>query len=433
MMAETQDQLLRALFATAVESVSADLCLEAHLPPPPAGRTIVIGAGKAAAAMARVVETHWRGALSGAVVTPYGHGVACSHIDIIEAAHPVPDQAGMESAGHMLDLVGNLTANDLVLALISGGGSSLLALPAARLTLADKQGITRDLLRSGAPIGAINTIRKHLSAIKGGRLAQAAHPARVVSLVVSDVPGDNPAIVASGPTAPDPTTIGDARAILADYNIAAPPTILAHLETGEAETPKPGDPAFSDDEIIVIARAENALEAAADSARRTGWVVEILGDNIEGEARDIAQIHAARVRAQIQENSERPHILLSGGETSVTLEGQDGSGGRNTEYLLALGVALEGISGVWAIACDTDGIDGNSDAAGAVLRPDSLDRARALGLNPTQMLHDHQSATLFRALDDLVETGPTRTNVNDFRAILMDAGINASTDAKVDL
>lgn len=429
MMADTPDRQLRALFATAVDSVSADRRLADHLPPPPTGRTVIIGAGKAAAAMARAVETHWQGDLSGTVVTPYGHAVACLYVRVIEAAHPVPDQAGMESARHMLGLVDGLKADDLVLALISGGGSALLALPAPGLTLADKQGVTRDLLRSGAPISGINTVRKHLSAIKGGRLAQAAHPARVITLVISDIPGDDPTMVASGPTAPDPTFVRDARAVLADYGIAAPPAILSHLETADAETPKPGDPAFSRDNVIVIARARDALEAAADSARHHGWVVDGLGNAIEGEARDVARAHAIQAIALARENTERPHVLLSGGETSVTLTGGGGTGGRNTEYLLSLGLALEGQTDVWGIACDTDGIDGNADAAGAILRPDSLSRARSLGLDPGKMLDDHQSATLFQALGDLVRTGPTRTNVNDFRAIL----ISASTDAKVDL
>jgi hydroxypyruvate reductase len=423
------DQQLTDLFLCAVKAVSAECRISEHLPPPPTGRTVVVGAGKAAAAMARAAETSWPGALSGAVVTPYGHKVACNQIEVIEAAHPVPDEAATLAAGRILDLVSGLTANDMVLALFSGGGSALLTLPAPGLTLADKQAVTRALLRSGAPISDINTVRKHLSAIKGGRLAQAAHPASLVTLVMSDVPGDNPATVASGPTLPDPTSVDRARAVLADWQISLPPAVTAYLDAADAETPKPGDPGFSRDDCVVVARAHDALAAASHRAENHGWTVDMLGDTIEGEARNVARSQAAKAISASRQNGARPHLLLSGGETTVTIAGQGGKGGRNTEYLLALALALEGQPDIWAIACDTDGIDGNIDSAGAILTPDSLERARSLGMNPERVLENHDSATLFAALDDLIQTGPTRTNVNDFRAIL----INAGTDAEVDL
>lgn len=428
-MADQPDGLLRSLFLTAIEAVSADHRIVDHLPPQPAGRTVIVGAGKAAAAMAHATESRQPGILSGAVVTPYGHAVDCNQIEIIEAAHPIPDEAGVRAAEHMLDLVGNLGPDDLVIALISGGGSALLALPATGLDLRDKQAVTRALLRSGAPIREINTVRKHLSAIKGGRLAEAAHPARVVTLVISDVPGDEPGIVASGPTLPDESTRTGAMDILTARSIGLAPSIRAHLEAENAETPKPGDPGFANDDVAVIARAKDALDAASQFARQHDWSIELLGDAIEGEARSVALDHANLAKSLALMSRKRPHLILSGGETTVTLDQGSGSGGRNTEYLLALALALDGQAGVWAIACDTDGIDGNSAAAGAILKPDSLERARSMGLEPRNMLEHHDSGRLFAELGDLVQTGPTRTNVNDFRAIL----INAGTDAEVDL
>lgn len=429
MMATAPDQSLRSLFLTAIDAVSAEHRIADYLPPPPVGRTVVVGAGKAAAAMAKAVEKRWPGDLSGAVVTPYGHAVHCDRIDIIEAAHPVPNDAGLIAARQMLDLVNDLGTDDLVLALISGGGSALLVLPAPGLTLADKQSVTHDLLRSGASIGEINTVRKHLSAIKGGRLAQAAHPARVVTLLISDIPGDDPSMVASGPTVADTTSAADARAILAERDIVPPEAVATVLEAGRTKTHKPDDPAFLRDDVSVIARAKDALDAASEAAEQEGWVVDYLGDSVEGEARKVARAHARRVFAAVHSKSECPRLIVSGGETTVTIAGDGGKGGRNTEYLLALGLALEGQPNLWAIACDTDGIDGNTDAAGAILTPDSLDRARAIGLDPQALLQTHESGTLFAALGDLIQTGPTRTNVNDFRAIL----ISASTDAEVDL
>ncbi len=428
-MTAALDRPLQALFEAALAAVSAESRIAAHLPPPVPGRTLVVGAGKAAAAMAQAVERHWQGDISGLVVTPYGHGVACDRIAVIEAAHPVPDDAGLAAAERLMSLAAPLTEDDQLLSLMSGGGSALLTLPAPGLTLAHKQALSRALLRSGATISEINTVRKHLSAIKGGRLARTAHPARLITLVISDVPGDDPAMVASGPTLPDRTTVIDAMETLSRYGLTPPPAIAVWLADPAAETPKPGNPGFKSDRVAIIARAGDALDGAAAAARQAGFGVDCLGDAIEGEARTVAAEHAALALACASDPPRLPLVLLSGGETTVTLSGNGGSGGRNTEYLLALGLALDGHPGIRAIACDTDGIDGNADAAGAILRPDSLARARALGLNPARMLHGHHSASLFGALGDLVKTGPTRTNVNDFRAIL----INAGTDTGLDL
>ena len=421
-MTTAQDRPLQALFEAALEAVSAESRIAAHLPPPVPGRTLVVGAGKAAAAMARAVELHWQGDLSGLVVVPYGHGVSCDRIKVIEAAHPVPDHAGQAAAERTMAMAAPLTENDQLLALMSGGGSALLALPAPGLTLAHKQALSKALLQSGATINEMNAVRKHLSAIKGGRLARVAHPARVITLVISDVPGDDPAIVASGPTLPDRTSTIDAMETLSRYRLTPPPPITAWLSDPAAETPKPGAPGFEGDRIVLIARARDALEGAATTARQAGFGIECLGDAIEGEASTVAGEHAALALTRASDPLSLPLVLLSGGETTVTLRDKGGSGGRNTEYLLALGLALDGHPQIRAIACDTDGIDGNSDAAGAFLRPDSLARARALSLNPAQMLRDHDSASLFYALGDLVKTGPTLTNVNDFRAILISAG-----------
>lgn len=414
-------QFLLGLFNTAVDAVSAAHCLPACLPAPPArGRTIVIGAGKGAAAMAQVLEAHWPGPLSGLVVTRYGHGADCRRIEVVEAAHPVPDAAGQDAARRILALVGGLGADDLVLCLISGGGSALLALPADGITLEQKQAINKALLKSGATISEINCVRKHLSAIKGGRLGLACAPARVVTLLISDVPGDDPNIVASGPTLPDPGTCADALAILRKYQIAVPANVEQHLQSPAAETPKPGDPRFAANECTVIATAQMALEAAAEAARAAGITPHILSDAMEGESRDVALVHAALARqvATRGQPFSKPCVLLSGGETTVTVKGQ-GRGGRDAEFLLALAVALDGLPGVHAIACDTDGIDGSEDNAGAVYGPDTLARAAALGLSPRKLLENNDAYSLFSALDDLVLTGPTRTNVNDFRAILI--------------
>jgi glycerate 2-kinase len=415
-------KLLRQMFDAAVAAASPALCVPKHLPEPPKGRTVVVGAGKAAAAMAGAVEENWSGPIEGLVVTRYGHSAPCRYIEVIEAAHPVPDAAGREAARRILEEVGGLGADDLVLCLLSGGGSSLLALPAAGITLQEKQAINRALLRSGAPIDAMNCIRKHLSAIKGGRLAVAAAPAAVVSLIISDVPGDDPSVIASGPTAPDPTTSADAISILERYAIEIPPSVLAYLRGPSAETPKPGDPRFERVTNLVIAAPQDALEAAARVAREAGFRPLILGNAIEGEARDVGLVHAGVARQVVEYGQpiEPPCALISGGETTVTVRG-NGRGGRNAEFLLSLGVALDGRAGIAAIAADTDGIDGSEDNAGAILLPDTLARAMRAGLNPKTHLANNDAYPVFARLGDLVVTGPTRTNVNDFRAILIEA------------
>jgi hydroxypyruvate reductase len=404
---------LRSLFDAAVAAASPDICVPPHLPPPPKGRTIVVGAGKAAAAMARSVEDRWAGPLAGLVVTRYGHSVPTRQVEVVEAGHPMPDAAGTVAAERILGLVQRLGEDDLVLALISGGGSALLSLPAPGIALADKQAVSKALLNCGAPISEINCVRKHLCAIKGGRLALAAQPARLVSLIISDVPGDDPATVASGPTVPDATSLADARAILTKYGITPPPAVAAHLVRPQSETPKPGDPRFAHVENQVIATAKGSLDAAAEVARRAGIAPILLGDDIEGEARMVAA-----EQAQLALSQNAPCVLISGGETSVTVRG-NGRGGRNTEYLLALAISLDGHPGFHAIACDTDGVDGTDDNAGAVMGPDSLARARSLGLDARAMLDNNDGYGFFSALGDLIVTGPTRTNVNDFRAILV--------------
>jgi hydroxypyruvate reductase len=376
-----------------------------------------VGAGKAAASMARAVEAHWPGPLDGLVVTRYGHGAPTRFIEVVEAGHPMPDAAGEDAARRIVERARDLTPDDLVLALISGGGSALLTLPAPGLSLADKQAVNRALLKCGAAIGEINCVRKHLSAVKGGRLALAAYPARVVSLIISDVPGDDPATVASGPTVPDATTLADANAILVKYGIVPPPAVAAHLADPASETPKPGDPRFAHVENRAISTAKASLEAAAEVARKAGVTPIVLGDAIEGEASQVAADHA-RLAVERVRTSTGPIVLISGGETSVTVKG-NGRGGRNAEYLLALAIALGAHPAIHAIACDTDGIDGTEDNAGAIIGPDTLARAAALGLDARALLTDNDAYGFFSALGDLVVTGPTRTNVNDFRAILV--------------
>ncbi len=414
---------LRALFDAAVAAAAPDVCLPPLLPSPPAGRTVVVGAGKAAAAMARAVEDHWPGPLEGLVVTAYGHRVRCARIEVVEAAHPVPDAAGAAAARRILKTVGGLGRDDLVLCLISGGGSALMALPAEGLTLADKQAVTRALLESGAAIDEINCVRRHLSAIKGGRLAAAAAPARLVSLTISDVPGDHPAAIASGPTVADPTSFADARAVLAKFAITGPEAAIAHLRRAADETPKPGDKRLERAETVMVASPQRSLEAAAAMAREHGVRPVVLSDRIEGEAREVAKVLGG-IALQVVRHGQPappPAVLLSGGEATVTLSG-GGRGGPNLEFLLALALKLDAAPGIHAIACDTDGIDGSADAAGATLSPDSLARAEALGVDAKAMLADNDGYALFSALGDLVTTGPTRTNVNDFRAILIDPG-----------
>ena len=413
--------LLRTMFDAAVGAASPAERVPAALPRPPRGRTIVIGAGKASAAMAQAVERHWPGPLSGLVVTRYGHAAPCERIEIVEAAHPVPDAAGRDAAARILAMVKGLSEDDLVIALISGGGSSLLSLPADGLTLEDKQAVNRALLRSGARIDEMNCVRKHLSAIKGGRLAAAAAPARVVTLLISDVPGDDPSAIASGPTVPDPTTFAEARAILARYGIKEPASVIAHLEAGAEETPKPGDPRLARTQTIMIASPQMSLEAAAKVARDQGVTPLILGDALEGKSREVGILMAGMAR-QVRMHGQPipgPCVLISGGETTVTVRGS-GRGGRNVEFLLSLAVKLGGLSGVYAIAGDTDGVDGAEEVAGAVIGPDTLERARALGIHPLQCLTENDAHRFFEALGDQVVTGPTLTNVNDFRAILIE-------------
>ena len=409
------------MFDAAIASAQPALCIPPHLPKAPRGRLIVVGAGKASAAMAQAVEQNWRGKLSGLVVTRYGYAVPCTQVEIVEAAHPVPDAAGMHAAERMLELVGGLAADDLVLCLISGGGSALLPLPAKGLTLDMKQHVSRALLASGATISEMNCVRRHLSAIKGGRLAAACHPAQVLTLLISDVPGDRPVDIASGPTVADPTTSADALAIVRRYGIALPRAVLELLESGRGESVKPGDPRLARASALTIATPQIALEAAATVARNAGIAVHILSDAIEGEAREVGKVFA-RIAGQVAERKQpfaAPCILLSGGETTVTVRGS-GRGGRNVEYLLSLAIALEGHGRIHALAGDTDGVDGQEEIAGAYLGPESLERARSLGLKPKDMLDDNDAHSFFSALHDSVITGPTLTNVNDFRAILIE-------------
>lgn len=420
--------LLRRMFAAAVASAQPTRCIPDHLPTPEQvgkGRLIVIGAGKASAAMARAVEDHWTGSksqLSGLVVTRYGYQVACDHIEIVEAAHPVPDGAGMAAAVRLMEMVYGLTAQDTVLCLISGGGSSLLPLPLPGLTLAHKQAVNRALLKSGATISEINCVRRHLSAIKGGRLAAACHPARVLTLLISDVPGDNPMDIASGPTVADPTTCDDALDIIRRYGIEVPQEVLKVLESGQGESLKADDSRLARAEVRIIATPQMALEAAASVAQEAGVTPYILGDAIEGEASDVGKVMAG-IALQVAQRGQpvvAPCVLLSGGETTVTVRGQ-GRGGRNVEFLLAMGIALGGHPRIHAMAGDTDGVDGQEEIAGACLTPDALERAWALGIKPKDSLANNDGHGFFEAMGNSVVTGPTLTNVNDFRAIVIEA------------
>ena len=410
--------LLRRMFDAAIAAAQPALCLPAHLPSPPKGRTIVIGAGKASAAMARALEDHWTGPIEGIVVTRYGYEIACSQIEIVQAAHPVPDAAGLRAATRILELVKNLTPADLVIALISGGGSALLVSPAPGLTLEDKQAVNAALLKCGATISEMNCVRRHLSSIKGGRLAADCHPARLLTLLISDVPGDNPMDIASGPTVADPSTCADALAIIERYRIDIPAPARAHLESGEGESVKPGDARLGRIETRIIAAPQGSLEAAAQIAREAGVTPYILSDSLEGEARDIGKAHAgiARQVAVRDQPVTAPCVLLSGGETTVTVRGT-GRGGRNVEFLLSLALSLDGLAGVYAMAGDTDGVDGAAEIAGAVITPDTLKRAWAQGIRARASLDGNDAHSFFQALGDSVVTGPTLTNVNDFRAI----------------
>jgi len=411
---------LLGLFQAALSAADPAPRIKAHLPPRPKGRTVVVGAGKAAAAMAAAVEAAWDGPLSGLVICPYGHGVPTERIEVAEAGHPVPDAAGFRAASRMLAQLEGLTEDDLVLALISGGGSALMSLPALGLSLDDKRIVTQGLLLSGAPIAEMNCLRKHLSAVKGGRLALAAWPAPIHALLVSDVPGDDPAIIASGPTVGDPSTAREAQEIIRRYRLEVPFAVIQFLKRQAEETPKPGDPRLSRSTLSVVTRPAESLLAAADFARASGVTPLLLGDAIEGEAREVARAMAgmALSAARLGMPTNPPCVLLSGGETTVTVKSR-GKGGPNGEFALAMALALEGRNNISAIACDTDGMDGMSGAAGAIILPDSLARARAKNIDPRAILAHNDSSSFFGPLDDLVITGPTRTNVNDFRAVLI--------------
>jgi hydroxypyruvate reductase len=418
-------ELLLGSFQAALRAADPLHIVASHLPKPPRGRTVVVGAGKAAASMARAVEDHWPRdkPLEGLVVTRYGHGLPLKRIEMIEASHPVPDDAGEKAAKRILETAASLAPDDLLLVLVSGGGSALLALPAEGISMADLKAVTRELLASGAPIEDMNTVRKHLSRIQGGRLA-AATRARVLALIVSDVTGDDPTHIASGPCAPDPTTFADALAVLERFGVRAPAAIDARLRKGAAggiaETPKPGDPVFARTENRVVATAHASLMAAADFVRERGFKPIVLGDSVTGEASEVAKVYAALAR-EVRLHGQpcaAPAALISGGECTVTLRGR-GRGGRCAEFLLSLAVALDGQQDTWALACDTDGIDGSEDNAGAILTPDALARARGAGLEAKRLLANNDGYGFFSALGDLVVTGPTRTNVNDYRVILV--------------
>ncbi|MBA4741354.1 MAG: glycerate kinase [Azoarcus sp.] len=413
-------QLLRQMFDAAILAAQPEHCIPRFLPEPPRGRTIVIGAGKASAEMARALEKHWPGELSGVVVTRYGYAVPCNQVEILEAAHPVPDQAGLDASRRILETVQGLSEDDLVICLISGGGSSLLPLPGEGITLEDKQAINRALLRSGANISEMNCVRRHLSQIKGGRLAAACHPARVVNLLISDVPGDNPMDIASGPTVPDPTTREDARDILRRYGIDVPAAAMRYLDSEAGESVKPGDVRLAGNVTHLIATPQMALEAAAEVARKGGITPFILGDTIEGEAKDVGKVFAGITHqvATREQPFKRPCVILSGGETTVTVKGE-GRGGRNVEFLLSLAIELDGMQDVYALAGDTDGVDGLEEIAGAIATPDTLSRAWKMGMRPRDALAENDGHGFFEKLGDSVVTGPTLTNVNDFRAILL--------------
>ncbi len=421
-MKDRQSEFLRALFNVAIEAALPAKTIQQHIPKPPKGRTIVIGCGKAAATMASSFERSWQHELSGLVVTRYGHKVETSRIEVLEASHPIPNEAGMEATKRILELLTDTTEDDLVVFLVSGGGSALFTLPAPGLTLLDKMEINAALLSSGANITEMNCVRKHLSAVKGGRLARAIHPAKCLTLAISDIPGDELAVIASGPTTPDQTTFSDALAILSKYGITKPKSVLEHLRAGIDETPTHEDPAFENVETKLISTPQMSLEAAADLAKQNGYTPIILGDAIEGEAREVARVMAAITKQVIRHGqpSKAPCILLSGGETTVTVRGK-GHGGRNVEFLLALSLELSHYKNVWALSGDTDGIDGTEENAGAIINPSTIPRALELGLDAKAMLADNDGYSFFEALNDLVITGPTLTNVNDFRAILIES------------
>lgn len=411
---------LTSIFEAAVAAADPELTIRRHLPAKPKGRTIVIGAGKGSAQMAAAFEKVWDGPIEGLIVTRYGYGAPTKHLEVVEAAHPVPDAAGLAAARRLQEIASGLSEDDLVVALVCGGGSALLPAPAGNLTLADEIAVNEALLASGAPISAMNTIRKHVSTIKGGRLAAAAWPARVVSLIVSDIPGDNPALVASGPTVPDAASRADALAAIAAYGMKLPEAVMAHINSPASDAPRPDDPKFARNEVHVIASAAVSLEAAASEAKRQGVEAVILSDALEGEAREVGSVHAAIAREVATRNRpfKKPVLILSGGETTVTLRAK-GKGGRNSEFLLAFAIGIDGVEGIDALAADTDGIDGSEDNAGAFCNASTVTRMRAADVDAKAMLAGNNAWTAFNAVSDLFVPGPTGTNVNDLRAILV--------------
>lgn len=413
-------QFLANLFWAAVNAADPDKVMQGFLPEPPMGRTIVVGCGKGAAQMAQAFERLWPWPVHGAVVTRYGFGARCERIEVLESSHPVPDKSGLAGSEKLMGLVSGLTSDDLVIALICGGGSALLPAPADGLTLEDEIAVNEELLASGAPISAMNAIRKHVSRIKGGRLAALAHPAKVVSLIVSDIPGDIASYVASGPTVPDTNTRQDALRLIGQYKMKFPDAVMRHLSTDACAAPDPGDPVFARNETHIIASAAVSLEAAAVEARRQGVEAVILSDAIEGEAREVAKVHAAiALEVALKDRPfAKPVVILSGGETTVTMSGK-GKGGRNSEFLLSFARSIEGAEAIVALAADTDGIDGSEDNAGAFADGGSASRMRAAGADPAQAQLNNDAWTAFNAVGDIFHTGPTGTNVNDFRAILV--------------
>ncbi len=411
---------LSELFDAALKAADPLASVPPCLPAPPKGRTVLVGAGKASALMAQAIERAWDGPLEGLVVTRYGHAVPCDTVEIVEASHPVPDAAGEDAARRILDLAQGLGPDDLLLCAISGGGSALLSLPAPGLTLDDKQAVNRALLRCGARIGEMNCVRKHLSAIKGGRLAAAAAPASVHAILISDVPGDDPSVIASGPTVPDATSFADARRIVESYGIDLPEPVRRHLQAAEDETPKPDDPIFEKVETVIAAAPLLSLEAAAERARAAGVTPLILGDALEGESREVARVIAGIAQSAKAHGKpvSAPAVLLSGGETTVTIRGE-GRGGPNAEFALALAIALDGAEDIWGIACDTDGVDGAEEVAGAIVGPETLAKAKDQGIDPDRALKENDAHGFFEAIGAQVKPGPTLTNVNDFRAVLI--------------
>ena len=416
-----KEQVLKALLQSAIEAAQPDKVIRNYLPSPPKGKTVVVGCGKAAASMALAFEKHWKYPVTGLVITMNGHSVPTKFIEVVEANHPVPDSNGHNATVRIMSLAKSLGSDDLLIFLVSGGGSALMPLPAEGISLSEKQLINAALLKSGADIFEMNAVRKHISAIKGGKLALAAYPAKVITLAISDIPGDDPTVIASGPTLPDSSTLAEALAILKKYDIDTSKNILTHLKNSKSETPKPEDPRFRNNEVHIIATPQKSLEAAALMAKQFSLSTYILSDQICGESKDVAQVHGA-LAIQIQKYDhpiKTPCIIFSGGETTVTVNG-NGRGGRNVEFLLSLAIYLSGNNSIWAIAADTDGIDGTEKNAGAIINPTTLSRSRGQNMDAKLMLQDNNAYDFFLQLEDIIITGPTRTNVNDFRAILIE-------------